>query len=153
MKVDEDMWVQYEFDSPQTFKAFSIAGAIQTGLAEFDGVPLNRSLKVSNDGINFREIAKLSGSIVPLNTVSFAPTTAKYWRIAYKTLPPPVNMFAAMAGGNPVAEKSDGVKIGEFVLFNTDRIDRAEDKAGFIPWKEDSQTFLADNADYLKNDS
>jgi hypothetical protein len=147
MKVGEDMWLQYEFETPQTFKAFAIAGAVQTAMQDFDGVPLNRSLKVSDDGINFREVAQLSGSIIPLNTVSIAPTTAKYWRIAFKTLPPPINVFAAMAGGNPVGEKSDGVNIAEFVLYNTDRIDQYEDKAGFTPWKESNKTFLPQNAD------
>jgi alpha-L-rhamnosidase len=149
LKVGEEMWLQYEFEMPQTFKAFSIAGAIQTAMQDFEGAPLNRSLKVSDDGVNFREIVQLSGSIVPLNTVSIPPTTAKYWRIAYKTLPPPINIFAAMAGGNPMGEKSDGVNIAEFVLHNTDRIDQYEDKAGFTPWKENNKTFLPQNADAL----
>ncbi len=149
MKVGEDMWLQYEFETPQTFKAFSIAGAIQTAMQDFDGVPLNRSLRVSDDGINFREVAQLSGSIIPLNTVSIPPTTAKYWRIIYKTLPPPVNIFAAMLGGNPAGEKSDGVNIAEFILYNTDRVDQIEDKAGFTPWKENNKTYLPQNADAI----
>jgi hypothetical protein len=152
LKVDEDMWLQYEFETPQTFKAFSIAGAIQTAMQDFDGVPLNRSLKVSDDGLNFREIAQLSGSIIPLNTVSIPPTTAKYWRMAYKTLPPPINIFAAMAGGNPMGEKSDGVNIAEFVLHNTDRIDQVEDKAGFTPWKENNKTFLSQSTDAINTE-
>ena len=83
MKVDEDMWIQYEFETPQTFKAFSITGAIHTSLEDFNGGPLNRTLKVSDDGVNFKEIAAISGSIVPQNTVSFPPTTAKYWQICF----------------------------------------------------------------------
>jgi alpha-L-rhamnosidase len=152
MKVGEDMWLQYEFETPQTFKAFSIAGAIQTGMQDFEGVPLNRSLKVSDDGVSFREITQLSGSIVPLNTVSIPPTTAKYWRIVYKTLPPPINIFAAMAGGNPMGEKSDGVNIAEFVLYNTDRIDQFEDKAGFTPWKENAKTYMPQSADAINTE-
>ncbi len=137
MAVGEDMWVQYEFESPQTFKAASIAGAITRGSSDFNGVPLNRSIKISDDGINFRELATFSGSIVPFNTISFPATTAKYWRIAYKTLPPPFNAMAGMTGGNPRVEKSDGVEISEFLLYNTNRIDQAEDKAGFTPWREE----------------
>jgi hypothetical protein len=153
--VGEDMWLQYEFETPQTFKAFSLAGAIQTAMQDFEGGPLNRSLKVSDDGFNFKEIAKLSGSIVPFNTVSITPTTAKYWRIAFKTLPPPINIFSAMAGGNPMGEKSDGVNIAEFVLHNTDRIDQFEDKAGFTPWKEkyDKPTEIQNpNADIINTE-
>lgn len=137
MAVGEDMWIQYEFDSPQTFKAASIAGAITRGSSDFNGVALNRSIKVSDDGINFKEIAAFTGSIVPFNTISFLSTTAKYWRIAYKTLPAPINVMAAMAGGNPKVEKPDGVEVSEFILHTTDRIDQVEDKAGFTPWREE----------------
>ncbi|MEA5403320.1 glycosyl hydrolase [Arcicella sp. DC2W] len=137
MAVGEDMWIQYEFDSPQTFKAASIAGAITRGSSDFNGVALNRSIKVSDDGINFKEIAAFTGSIVPFNTISFPSTTAKYWRIAYKTLPAPINVMAAMAGGNPKVEKPDGVEVSEFILHTTDRIDQVEDKAGFTPWREE----------------
>jgi alpha-L-rhamnosidase len=149
MKVGEEMWLQYEFETAQTFKAFSIAGAVQSAMQDFEGGPLNRSLKVSDDGVQFKEIAQLTGSTVPFNTVSIAPTTAKYWRITYKTLPPPFNLFAAMAGGNPMGEKSDGVNIAEFVLHNTDRMDQVEDKAGFTPWKEDNKTVTPKNADAI----
>lgn len=137
LEVGQDMWVQYEFDSPQTFSAFSVAGAIESALSEFRGAPENRSLKVSDDGINFREVAKVSGSTVPFNTVAIVPTTAKYWRMAFKTLPPAGNPFGSMMGGAPAGPaKSDGVNVSEFVLYSTNRIDQWEDKAGFSPWKE-----------------
>src|SRR3712207_7602050 len=103
------MWIQYEFEKPQTFKAFSIAGASQTALQEFNGGPENRALKVSDDGVNFREIATIPGSIVPQNTISIPPTTAKYFRFTFKTLPPQVNMFAAMAGAKLEPPKTEGV--------------------------------------------
>ncbi len=139
MEVGQDMWIQYEFDTPQTFKAFAIAGAIEGALSEFRGNPENRSLKVSDDGVNFREIAKVSGSTVPFNTVAFAPTTAKYWRIAIKTLPPAGNPFGGLMGNASVPTKSDGVHVAEFVLYNTARIDQVEDKAGFSPWRENGK--------------
>ncbi|MFC5533854.1 glycosyl hydrolase [Rhodocytophaga aerolata] len=135
-EVGQDMWIQYEFDKPQTFKAFSISGASQTALQEFNGGPENRALKVSDDGVNFREIATVPGSIVPQNTLSIPPTTAKYFRFTFKTLPPQPNMFAAMMGAKPEAPKPEGVNVAEIVLHNTDRIHLFEDKAGFTPWKE-----------------
>ncbi len=147
--VGEDMWIQYEFETPQTFKAFTIVGANHTGLEDFNGGPLNRALKVSDDGVNFREIAAVSSSINPQNTVSFQPASAKYWRMTYKTLPPQVNPFAAMFGGGGEPPKPEGVHVGEFVLHNTDRIDQFEDKAGFIPWKEDNPTFSQPNAEAI----
>ncbi|RDB02980.1 glycosyl hydrolase [Runella aurantiaca] len=135
MEIGKDMWIQYEFDSPQTFKAFSVAGASETPLAEFNGNPKNRTLKVSDDGVNFRTIAAVEGGTNPFNTVSIAPTTAKYWRMCWETLKPEVNGFMAMMGA-PADRKPEGVKVAEFVLYSTDRIDQFEDKAGFTPWKE-----------------
>lgn len=138
MEIGDDMWIQYAFDKPQTFRAFSISGAMNGPLAEFNGGPENRSLKVSDDGVNFRTIAKVSGSTVPFNTVAIPTTSSKYWRITYETLPPQPNIFAAMAGMSP-QEKPDGVHVAEFVLYTSSRIDQVEDKAGFSPWTEDSR--------------
>jgi len=147
--VGEDMWIQYTFETPQTFKALAVVGAIHLGLEDFNGGPLNRSLKVSDDGINFKEVAALTGSVNPQNTVAFEPTTAKYWRLTYKTMPPAFNSFAAMTGGNPQASEPDGVNIAEFVLYATDRIDQFEDKTGFTPWKEDNPSFTKPHADAI----
>jgi len=147
MEVGQDMWIQYEFDSPQTFKAFSIAGAIESALSEFRGAPENRSLKVSDDGVTFREIAKVSGSTVPLN-----PVTAKFWRIAIKTLPPTGNPFGGVFGNAGGPPKSDGVNVAEFVLYTTARIDQVEDKAGFSPWKEASELRVTNDADALNTE-
>ncbi|NBB21303.1 glycoside hydrolase [Runella sp. CRIBMP] len=149
MEVGQDMWIQYEFESPQTFKAFAIAGAIEGALSEFRGNPENRSLKVSDDGVNFREIAKVSGSTVPFNTVAFVPTTAKYWRIAIKTLPPAGNPFGGLMGNPSAPAKSDGVHVAEFVLYNTARIDQVEDKAGFSPWRENGKISTGSVADAI----
>lgn len=136
-EADEDMWIQYEFDMPQTFKALSVVGADHNALEQFNGSPENRSLKVSEDGINFREVAKIHGSLVPQTTISFPSTTAKFFRFAFKTLPGRADPFAAMMGGSTEIPKPVGVQVTEFVLYNTDRIDKAEDKAGFAAWREE----------------
>ena len=138
MEVGQDMYVQYSFEEPKTFRAFAVAGASHDALEEFNGAPENRSLKVSDDGINWRTVAKVSGSTVPFNTVSIPTTTAKYWRMCFQTLPITISPMLAMMGV-PAPTKPDGVNVAEFVLFNTSRINQAEDKAGFTPWKEDSE--------------
>ncbi len=154
--IGEDAWIQYAFDAPQTFKAFSVMGALHSPLEEFQGSPENRTLKVSDDGINFKDTLVLfgnkgihNGSAVPQITVSFAPITAKYWRLSYKTLPPPFNPFAALGGGSPTEVKPDGVEIAEFVLHPTERIMRFEEKAGFSPWKETTPTFMPQGTDAI----
>ncbi|MCP9755478.1 glycoside hydrolase [Lacihabitans sp. CCS-44] len=154
MEVGQDMYVQYSFNEPQTFRAFAVSGASQDALAEFNGAPENRSLKVSDDGVNWRLVGKVSGSTVPFNTVSIPTTTAKYWRMCFQTLPITISPMLAMMG-MPAPTKPDGVNVAEFVLFNTSRINQAEDKAGFSPWKEDSEygdlSFKAETPDVIQS--
>ena len=149
--IGDDAWIQYEFTEPQTFKAASVVGATHTPLAEFEGNPENRTLQVSDDGISFRVIARLPGGTVPQATVSFAPATAKYWRLTYETLPPSFDPFLAMLG-LPQKTEPTGVDVAEFVLHSTDRIDQFEDKAGFSPWKEDLPSYTANGADAIQAD-
>lgn len=148
MEVGKDMWVQYEFETPQTFKAFALGMGEAGELAEFNGGPTNRSLKVSDDGVNFRTIAKVANSTLPFITTAISATTAKYWRICFETLPATVSPIAAMMGMNETPKPS-GTNITEFVLFNTSRIDQAEDKAGFSAWKEDGKLSGAENIDAI----
>lgn len=135
MEVGQDMWVQYEFETPQTFKAFALAMGEAGELAEFNGGPTNRSLKVSDDGLNFRTIVKVSNTTLPFITTQIPVTTAKYWRICFETLKGELSPIMAMMGMTETP-KPAGTNIAEFVLFNTSRIDQAEDKAGFSAWKE-----------------
>ncbi len=148
MEVGQDMWVQYEFDSPQTFKAFGLGMGEAGELAEFNGGPTNRSLKVSDDGVTFRTIAKVSNSTLPFITTGIPVTTAKYWRICFETLPATISPIAAMMGMTETP-KPAGTNISEFVLFNTSRIDQAEDKAGFSAWKEDGKLSGAENVEAI----
>ncbi|GAB2606376.1 glycosyl hydrolase [Spirosoma areae] len=137
MEVGQDAWIQYEFDSPQTIKAFTIVGAAPAGqLAEFRGAPDNRMLKVSNDGVTFRDVVIIRGSTVPQSTMGILPTTARYFRFTFKTEKPEANGLAAMMGGSAEPGKPQGVPVAELVLYNTDRVDLFEQKAGFSPWKE-----------------
>lgn len=150
MEVGQDMWVQYEFDSPQTVKAFTLVGAPPASeLAEFRGMPDNRSLKVSDDGVNFRDIVIIRGSTVPQSTMGIVPTTAKYFRFTFNTEKPEGNPFAAMFGGNGAPGKPQGVPLAELVLHNTDRVDLFEQKAGFAAWKENTHSLVRPNADAI----
>ncbi|MEO6286515.1 MAG: glycosyl hydrolase [Dyadobacter sp.] len=150
MEIGQDMWIQYEFESPQTVKAFTIVGATSGGaLAEFRGNPDNRTLKVSDDGVTFRDVVGIKGSTVPQNTMGIVPTTAKYFRFAFKTLAPQGNPFAEMFGGAQGTPKPEGVNVAEIVLYNTDRVDLFEEKAGFVPWKESTHSLIRKDADAI----
>ncbi len=150
MEVGQDRWIQYAFDSPQTVKAFTIVGAAPASeLAEFNGMPDNRTLKVSDDGVNFREVVPIRGSTVPQSTMGILPTTAKYFRFTFKTEQPEGNPFVAMMGGKSEPGKPAGVPIAELVLYNTDRVDLFEQKAGFSAWKESTHSLVKTNADVI----
>ncbi|MBD2756736.1 glycosyl hydrolase [Spirosoma validum] len=150
MEVGQDMWIQYEFDSPQTIKAFTIVGAAAAGeLAEFRGMPDNRMLKVSDDGVNFRDVVIIRGSTVPQSTMGVLPTTAKYFRFTFKTEKPEGNPFAAMMGGRADPGKPQGVSVAELMLHNTDRVDLFEQKAGFSAWKESTHSLVKPGADAI----
>ena len=133
--LDDDMWIQYSFTEPITFKAMTVSGAHHIPLEDFHGGPKNRSLQVSDDGIRFKTITTISGSIVPLNTVAFEPTTAKYWRLVYKPFLAPANAMLSMFGMG-ASTKPQGVDVAEFNLHAASRISEFADKAGFDPWKE-----------------
>ncbi|MDB5242016.1 MAG: glycoside hydrolase [Spirosoma sp.] len=153
MEVGQDGWVQYEFDTPQTIKAFTIVGAAPAGqLAEFRGAPDNRMLKVSDDGKTFRDVVIIRGSTVPQSTMAIPPTTAKYFRFTFKTEKPEPNGLAAMMGGSAAPGKPQGVPIAELVLHNTDRVDLFEQKAGFSPWKESTHSLVKADADAIPTD-
>lgn len=148
-KIGEEIWIQYEFPQPQTIKAFTVSGANHTTLEGLQGGPKNRSFQVSDDGITFREVATISGSIVPHNTVSIPPTTAKYFRLVYKTMAEET-LFGPPKPGGP---KALGVDVSEFVLHTSDRIDQFEDKAGFTPWVEKTPTYLPQNEDAIAHEN
>lgn len=150
MEVGQDMWIQYEFDSPQTIKAFTIVGSAAAGeLAEFRGMPDNRMLKVSDDGVNFRDVVIIRGSTIPQSTMGILPTTAKYFRFTFKTEKPEGNPFAAMMGGRTESGKPQGVPVAELVLHNTDRVDLFEQKAGFSAWQETTHSLIKPGADAI----
>ncbi|MEY4903218.1 MAG: hypothetical protein RLZZ292_1033, partial [Bacteroidota bacterium] len=136
LKAGEEIWVQYAFETPTTIKSFSVSGANHTAMETFSGGPKNRTFQASDDGIHFKTIAEITNSIVPHNTVAIPPTTAKYFRLVFKTLESEPNVFAIMAGMPPETPTPMGVDIAEFNLFTSERIDQFEDKAGFTPWKE-----------------
>ncbi|MEC3965870.1 glycosyl hydrolase [Flagellimonas halotolerans] len=146
--VGEKTWVQYAFNEPVSFKSYSVVGAKIGSMAVFRGMPQNRSIEISDDGVTFKKLVDIPGSIVPQTTGSFPPTTAKYWRFVYKTLPPSPPGMEALFG--VVSEpKPEGVDVAEFVLTNTSRVDRYEGKAGFTAWKESDSVDSGNDEDAI----
>jgi hypothetical protein len=136
----EASWIQYEFPAPQAIRAITIVtkdlsrnAAMVSGI----GAP-EKALEASDDGQNFRLVAKLPGGQAPEHTYSFPATTAKYFRVTFRRgTPPPrpawaVGLNPASLGINvpPAPTQYD---IGELVLHAGARVNHFEEKAAFVP--------------------
>jgi hypothetical protein len=134
----ESAWIQYEFAEPMTIRSITIVTkdpdritAMVSGIATPE-----KSLQASDDGQNFRLIAKLPEGGVAEHTISFPEVKAKFFRVDFKRTPPPP-LPAWAAGIDPA---SLGIKIGppptdyeiaELVLHPGARVNRFEEKAAF----------------------
>ena len=54
-----------------------------------------------------------------------------------------------MMGGRSEPGKPQGIPVAELVLYNTDRVDLYEQKAGFLPWKENTHSLVKPGADAI----
>ena len=138
--VGETSWIQFEFPQPQTIRAITYVTkdpgwieALVAGIAAPD-----KALEASDDGQNFKTVTTLSSGDTPSHTVSFAPVTAKFFRVTFKRTPPPPRPDWA-TGIDPA---SLGIKlpsiptdyeVAEVVLHSGARVDHFVEKAAFIP--------------------
>jgi hypothetical protein len=138
--VGESAWIQYEFASPRTIRSVTFAAKDPHGFYELlsgIGAP-ERTLEASDDGVNFRLVAKLDSGGAPENTISFAAVTAKYFRVAFRRPPPPampewaIGVNPEVFGAKPLPPPAN-YEIAELALHPGARVNRFEDKAAFTP--------------------
>jgi alpha-L-rhamnosidase len=138
--LGQSAWIQYEFPQPATIRAVTLVTRDPGGFAAiFAGIaPPEKTLEISDDGRNFRSVAALPGGESPEHTISFAPVTAKFFRVAFKRTPPPPLPFWAQGidpasfganAGNPPKT----YEIAELVLHPGARVNHFEEKAAFVP--------------------
>jgi hypothetical protein len=132
-------WIQFEYPSPHTIRAVTYVTMDPTFIEQLVsrmGVP-EKTLEASYDGQSFRKVISLSGSRAPEHTISFAPVTAKYFRVTFKRTPPPP--IPAWAEGidptsfGPLPPPSTSYEVAELVLHSDPRVNHFEDKAAFVP--------------------
>jgi hypothetical protein len=120
-------WIQFEFDQPQNIKAVTVVGG---GSRRVFGSPAKseeRSLEISDDGINFRRITYIPLSVIAQQTIAFSPVTAKFYRVIFKNPLPPFRSAAMSSAPKPPA----GTGVAEIILHTASHINRFEEKAGF----------------------
>lgn len=135
-----DTWIQFEYTLPQTVRSVTYAiqdpGELEASLTGV-GVP-KKTLQASDDGKTFRDVVTLGTGGTPEHTISFAPVTARYFRVEFTpTPPPPVPAWAQ--GSDPASfgidpsKKVTHYKIAELVLHSDARVNEFEEKAAFVP--------------------
>jgi len=137
-KLGESAWIEYEFPAPQTIRSITFVIAQLddvTAMSSGIGGP-ESTLEASDDGQNFHVVAKLAGGDAPENTISFAPATAKYFRVALKRVAaPPIPDWAVGIDpaqfGIKIPPPPTDYEIAELVLHPGTRVNRFEDKAAF----------------------
>jgi hypothetical protein len=110
-------WIQFAFESPQTFKSITIADneRDETGNAERNPGK-NCSLQISDDGVNFHLVYDIPLSRAAEQTMSFPAAKAKFFRVVFT--PTHSSNFKV-------------INIAELALHTATRINRFEERAGF----------------------
>ena len=133
----ETAWIQYEFPKPATIQAvtFVVGGAFDP-MTMFRGFGQSgRDLEASDDGQTFRQIVHIENGAVG-TTTEFAPVTARFFRVSFKTLTPPHDPMDYLDIPGLTKAKGKGlppIQIAELVLHTGARVNRFQEKAAFVP--------------------
>ena len=132
-EIGDKAWIQYEFAQPQTIRALTIVSGKKGAMDAFlpPGGESGKALEASDDGQTFHVVLEVPKGGSTEHTLSFAPVTAKYFRVTFKTQPVPPNPMADM--GFPTPPPPTDHLISELVLHPGARVNRFEEKAAFNP--------------------
>ncbi|KAA6461924.1 glycoside hydrolase [Acidobacteria bacterium AB60] len=132
-------WIQYEFPQPQSVRSITFVvktpSWIEQMIAQMSAPEM--TLEASDDGQSFKPVAKLENSNAPEHTISFAPVTARYFRVTFKrTPPPPLPDWAAGIDGSSFGFKvpppPKDYQVAEMALHTGARVNHFEEKAAFV---------------------
>jgi hypothetical protein len=127
--VGKPAWVQLEFSRAQTARALLLALPSGKGFESFEPKRIGE-LQSSWDGQVFNKVLDIERKLVndPLQTLAFAPITARYFRVLLDT--PAVQPTAP--GLEAWTRRKTEHQLAELVLHRSARVNRAEDKAAFF---------------------
>jgi hypothetical protein len=88
-----------------------------------------QALEASDDGREFRVVAAVPGGPAAERTIAFPAATARFFRVTFRTLPPPAGRGGTPASATPAPPA--GVQVAELVLRTDTPVSRFEEKAAF----------------------
>jgi hypothetical protein len=133
-------WIQFEYQSPHTLRAVTYVTKDPGFIEELiSGIAApEKTLEASDDGQNFHKVVSLSGGRSPAHTISFAPVTAKFFRVSFKRVPPPptppwAEGIDPSSFGSSTPTRATAYEVAELVLHAHPRVNRFQEKAAFVP--------------------
>ncbi len=132
-QMGDKAWIQFEFSQPQVIRALTIVAGKPGAMDAFlpPGGDTGKALEASDDGQTFHVVVDVPKGGSTEHTLSFAPVTARYFRVTFKTMPIPPNPLAEM--GMPSEPPPTDHLISELALHPGARVNRFEEKAAFNP--------------------
>jgi hypothetical protein len=124
--VNEKAWIQFEFSKPQTIRGLTMVVGGGRGVRSGD---TGQALEASDDGREFRVVAAVPGGPAAERTIAFPAATARFFRVTFRTLPPPAGRGGTPASATPAPPA--GVQVAELVLRTDTPVSRFEEKAAF----------------------
>jgi hypothetical protein len=126
-KAGEKAWIQYEFPASQKISAVTIVrvsgGPGDEYFARGGSTDPSEFVEASDDGTLYRIVASIPKGGAMEHTISFAPVTAKYFRVTFAT--------ATEQGAAGGAARSPSIALAELVLHADAQVNRFEEKAAF----------------------
>lgn len=106
----DESWIQYEFPSQQTFRNVTLAD--NRPRRQWANAPGDTTAVLSGsvDGLHYFDIVTIPSSTSSIQTVSFEPVSARFFRLAYK---------------------GSASRVYEFQLKSSARVNHASEKAAF----------------------
>ena len=131
-------WVLLDYGARQTMQSIRIASGLVPDLSP---TSVQGTLEASDDGVTFRTVAEVGVGHAPQQTTSFAPVTARFFRLMLKSGPGSGgDMMSSIAPGADIAGllallgpvvSTPGFDLGEVSLSPQAQVNQFELKAGF----------------------
>ena len=130
---ESQVWVQFEFPQPYRAQAILVGGGNVNVFS--GGTIVDGELQASDDGAHWSAIVNLSAPYFvnrdfPVQTYSFSPTTARYFRVLLRPALPDTGVMALAKAVGVQAPAAGTVRLAELELSGP-RVNHWQGKAAF----------------------